>query len=54
MHLQPVLLNAGLFQGESYPVSENLFEKGFYIPSGLALKDEQIDRVANAVIEVFK
>lgn len=42
MHLQPALKKLGLFEGESYPVSEWLYEKGFYVPSGLSLTEDQI------------
>lgn len=41
MHLQPALKKLGLFEGESYPVAEWLYEKGFYVPSGLGLTEEQ-------------
>lgn len=41
IHEQPVFKNMGLFEGESYPVSEKLARNGFYIPSGLGLTDEQ-------------
>jgi len=40
MHLQPVFQKMGLFLGETYPVAEWLYEKGFYIPSGLGLLQE--------------
>lgn len=53
MHMQPVLQRMGLFHGESYPVAEKLYRQGFYIPSGLALSDEQMATVADAVHEVF-
>jgi perosamine synthetase len=53
MHQQPVLRRMGLFEGESYPVSERLYRQGFYIPSGLALTAEQMGRVAEAVRAVF-
>lgn len=53
MHEQPVFRKMGLFSGESYPVSEHLARRGFYIPSGLALTEEQIERSAAAVIEVL-
>lgn len=46
---QPVFNNMGLFNGESYPVAENIARKGFYIPSGMALTDDQITTVAAAV-----
>lgn len=54
MHLQPVYLNSGLFKDESYPVAEKLSGYGFYIPSGLALTDEQIMTTAEAVNSLFK
>lgn len=47
MHLQPVFQKMGLFVGEKYPNAEFMAEKGFYIPSGLALKDEQQYVVVN-------
>lgn len=49
MHQQPVLNRMGLFSGESYPVAEALSLRGFYIPSGMALTEDQIDRVAEVV-----
>jgi perosamine synthetase len=45
MHLQPVFNNMDLFKYESYPVAENLAEKGFYIPSGLGLTNDEIINV---------
>lgn len=42
MNLQPALKKLGLFEGESYPVAEWLYEKGFYVPSGLSLTEEQM------------
>jgi perosamine synthetase len=53
MHQQPVLRSKGFFEGESYPESERLYRRGFYIPSGLALTDEQIERVAESVWDVL-
>jgi perosamine synthetase len=53
MHEQPVFRKMGLFQNESYPVAERLARQGFYIPSGLALTDEQIDQVTTAVKDIF-
>ena len=53
MHEQPVYRSMGLFADESYPHSERLARRGFYLPSGLALTDQQIERVAAAVREVF-
>jgi perosamine synthetase len=54
MHMQPVLRRMGLFEGEHYPVAENLYQYGFYIPSGLALTKIQIECAAQAVREVLQ
>ena len=53
MHEQPVLRKMGLFDGETYPVAERIARRGFYIPSGMALTDAQIDECAAAVREVM-
>jgi len=53
MHEQPVFQKMGLFQSESCPVAENLARRGFYIPSGMALTDEQINQAVNALKEVM-
>jgi perosamine synthetase len=53
MHQQPVLLNQGLFAGETYPVSERLATRGLYLPSGLTLTEEQLEKVCDVVIEVL-
>lgn len=52
MHEQPVYQKQGLFQGETYPDAEYLARKGFYIPSGLALTQEQMERVVAGVRKV--
>lgn len=54
MHEQPVYQNKGLFKNEQYKNAEYLARKGFYIPSGLALTTEQMDRVIEAVIRIMK
>lgn len=46
MHLQPVFKKMGLFKNEKYPVAENIAERGLYLPSGMSLKEEQINLVA--------
>ena len=53
MHLQPVLRRMGLFEGERYPVAERLYRQGLYVPSGMALTDEQIEQVAATVGELL-
>ena len=54
MNLQPCLQKRGLFKGISCPVAERLALRGFYLPSGLALQDEQIHEVAAAVKEIMQ
>ena len=46
LHLQPVLRRMGYFLGDHFPVAESLYARGFYIPSGMALKRMQIEQVA--------
>lgn len=54
MHRQPALLNLGLFEGEEYPVSVQISEKGLYLPSGLAITQEQIKTVCETIREISK
>ncbi|NHZ85951.1 MAG: aminotransferase class I/II-fold pyridoxal phosphate-dependent enzyme [Planctomycetia bacterium] len=53
MHEQPVFHKMGLFQNESHPNAENIARNGFYIPSGLAITDDQIDFVSETLLELF-
>ena len=53
MHEQPVLKKRGLFMAENYPVTERLARRGLYLPSGLALTEEQMRSVCQAVHEVL-
>lgn len=51
MSEQPVFKKLGLFEGQSYPVAERIARRGFYIPSGMAITDDQIKFVAQQVSE---
>jgi perosamine synthetase len=53
MHEQPVFRRMGLFQNASCPVAERISRRGFYLPSGLALKEDHITRVAEVMHEVL-
>jgi perosamine synthetase len=53
MHEQPALRQRGLFNGETYPVTERLARQGLYLPSGLALDLSQIDCICDAVREAL-
>jgi perosamine synthetase len=53
LHLQPVLKKRGLLSGDALPVAERLGNRGFYLPSGLALKADQIEEAARSLREVL-
>ena len=54
MHEQPVFRRMGLLEGEVHPNAERWARRGFYLPSGLALTEPQIDEVAAAVRELMR
>lgn len=54
MHEQPVFNEMGLFVNEKYPVAENMARMGFYLPSGMALTDSQLDTVVEKVKFLLK
>ena len=54
MHEQPVLRRMGFMADTHCPVSERIARRGFYIPSGLALTEQQIRTVAATVREVIR
>ena len=49
LHKQPIFKKMGLFQKLKLPNSERISKKGFYIPSGLNLSDNQISFVAKKI-----
>ncbi|WP_026650990.1 DegT/DnrJ/EryC1/StrS family aminotransferase [Butyrivibrio proteoclasticus] len=53
MHEQPVYQEMGLFKEETYPNAERLARKGLYLPSGLAITDEQLETVIGVVRKIF-
>jgi len=53
MHEQPVFQKMGLYKNERYPVAENLARRGFYLPSGLALTDDQMSQSVSALMEIL-
>jgi len=54
MHEQPVFRKMGLFAGEHYPVTERIARRGFYVPSGLGVTEEQQARVAECVTRALR
>ncbi len=53
LHKQPVLSDFWEDPSESLPVSEYVAEKGFYVPSGLALTNAEIELVVDALRSVL-
>ena len=43
IHQQPILKKLGFFFTKKYPVAERLYKRGLYIPSGLALKEKELN-----------
>jgi len=55
MHKQPVMIKKGYVkEGTKMPVSERLWEDGFYLPSSTNLKEEQIVYIADALKKLGK
>lgn len=52
MHQQPALCDMGLFQGETYPVAEELARRGLYLPSGSGLTELEIEYVCRALAAI--
>jgi perosamine synthetase len=53
MHKQPIFNNMGLFINDNLPNSEKLYNKGFYIPSGIAITKEQMVEVSEVLHKVL-
>lgn len=49
LHEQPVLRERGLFAGLQLPVTESLYRRGLYLPTGIALTPAQQERVVKAL-----
>lgn len=53
MHKQPVFQKMGILDKKQRPISEFLYEKGFYIPTGLNLTDEKIEFISDKIKKLF-
>lgn len=54
IHKQPALKKIGFKDNSSYKVSEEISQKGLYLPSGLAITQEQIETVCRTIVEIKK
>ena len=53
MNKQPILKEMGLFEKQTLPIAENLYKQGFYLPSGLTLKKEDIYKVCQTLKSII-
>jgi perosamine synthetase len=53
MHEQPIFQQTGMFANEKYPVSELIARYGLYLPSGLGIRNEEIDYVCGVLHATF-
>ena len=57
LHEQPAILNyykiKNIIDNNKYPVTEFISKKGFYLPSGFNLTEEQINYICNSLINVI-
>lgn len=49
LHLQPVLKKLNIKPRGEYPIAERIAKQGLYLPSGLGLKNNQIDVICNRI-----
>ncbi len=54
MHEQAVFKIEGLFEGETYPVTERIARQGLYIPSGLNLNLNTQDHIIRSIRGILK
>jgi perosamine synthetase len=51
--MQPVFKKMGLFKNLNLPVSEYLGKNGFYLPSGVGLKETEQNYVINTLKNII-
>jgi perosamine synthetase len=52
IHEQPVFRNRGWFRNECCPNAERIARRGFYLPSGVGLTEEEAEISARALLEI--
>jgi perosamine synthetase len=52
IHEQPAFRSKGLFMNECCPNAERIARRGFYLPSGVGLTEEEADISAHALLEI--
>jgi perosamine synthetase len=54
VHRQPIFQKLKYFKSLSFPVAEEVSRKGLYLPSGLALTDDQIEQTCRVIQDIKK
>ena len=54
MNKQPVFRDMGLYSNETYPIAEDLSEKGLYLPSSSGLTKDEIVTVCRSIVDIGK
>lgn len=54
LHLQPVFQELNLGKYGEFPIAELLWERGLYLPSGNAIRNDEIDQVIHKLWEIVK
>ncbi len=54
MHEQPVYRRMGLFEDVRFTVTERVYRRGVYLPSGQAITDAQIHDVVQGVRRILQ
>jgi len=53
MHEQPAFKKMNLFLDDSYPNAEKMARNGFYLPSGLGITDEDLNRIVEVIEDAY-
>lgn len=54
MHRQPVLKKMGLVPRESFPVSDDISQRGLYLPSAIGIKKETIKKICQKIQLIYE
>lgn len=54
MHEQPIFKEMEIFENKPYPVSEELYAQGLYLPSGITLTEKDVRIVSKKLISIIK
>ena len=52
MHIQPLAKKYGINPTTNFPIAENLWNRGLYLPSGLGITENEIDIVSETLWEI--